>query len=396
MGLRSFVVRAVTLGLVPLALAEIVTFSPDGQNETYFSITASSPSGPIFFQIQAPDTLQWVGLGQGTGMAGANIFVLYSSSESNVTVSPRSGKGHSMPEPDPEAQITLLEGAGIENGTMRARVRCDSCMKFEDDLSTSSWIWAYKEGDPLNSPNVSERIRIHDNFGETEIDLAHAVSKSDNPFIGYDPSSNAKGLKRSGGGSAMVIAHGFLMAFAFVLLFPAFAILVPLPIPISVAKVHAPLQAFTLAVAIAGMGLGLHLWVRGGVSHVDVHHILGIIVMAFLILFQPAMGWLQHMHFRKRGTKSSFAYAHRWLGRILIILGIINGGLGFRLAGIGSPSTPRSAMIAYSVIAGVMGLAYISAHLVMELQGRKEQGPSAQQEVKTPSGSENAAIEPKA
>lgn len=374
-------------------MAEITTFSPGGQNGTYFSITASSGSGPIFFQIQAPGTLQWIGLGQGTRMAGANMFVLYSSSGDNVTLSPRSGLGHSMPESNPEAQVTVLEGTGIENGTMTANVRCDNCMGFVNDMSASNWIWAYKGGDPINSQNTSERILMHDNYGRTKIDLGHALSKSDNPFLGYDASRNATGRRGSGGGSAMLIAHGFLMAFAFVLLFPTFAILVPLPIPISVAKVHAPLQIFTLAVAVAGMGLGLRLWVLGGVSGPDVHHVLGIIVVASLVLFQPAMGWLQHMHFRKTGGKGGFAYAHRWLGRIMILLGIINGGLGFRLAGIGSPGTPKSAMIAYSVIAGVMGLAYLLMHLVMALKGGKNESPM--QQVKTHPSGENAEIGPK-
>lgn len=48
--------------------------------------TTSSNNGPIYFQMMAPTAMQWVGLGQGTRMAGANIFVMYSSADGNVTV----------------------------------------------------------------------------------------------------------------------------------------------------------------------------------------------------------------------------------------------------------------------------------------------------------------------
>lgn len=43
----------------------------------------------------------------------------------------------------------------------------------------------------------------------------------------------------------------------------------------------------------------------------------------------------------------------------MIVLGIINGGLGFRLTGpVGSRYVPRYAVILYSVVAGVVGLLY--------------------------------------
>ncbi|KAA8644893.1 cytochrome and DOMON domain-containing protein [Aspergillus tanneri] len=299
-------------------------------------------------------------------MASSNMFLLYSSSSIDVTLSPRWGEGHIEPTFNPDAQVTLLEGSGIENGIMTANVRCDNCINQENDLASSKWIWAYKEGQPLSSSNVSQKIGFHDNFGSANVDLSRSLSNSDNPFVGYDPSTSAMSSNRSGGNNkAVLVTHGFLMSFAFVLLFPSFALLVPAPLSIPVLKAHAPLQVVTLAIAIAGMGLGLRLWVGGGVpQNTDVHPILGIIVMALLILLQPLMGWFQHLQFRRNGGKSVFAHAHRWLGRTMIILGIINGGLGFRLAGIGKPGTSRGAMIAYSVIAGVMGLAYISVHLI--------------------------------
>ncbi|KAL4887885.1 CBD9-like protein [Aspergillus ambiguus] len=393
------------LGAAPVTLAKITTFSAEGRDDVFFSVaipdaTAASGSGPVLFQIKAPTSLQWVGFGQGDQMAGSNMFVVYSSSSStNVTLSPRSGKGHVEPKFNPDAQVTLLSGSGVRDNVMTANVRCDNCLNWQggsmNATSTSApWLYAYKNGQSLNSNSVSEDIHFHDGYGGQYVDLSRAKTNSDNPFLNYDPSSattSAAGPNAAGGSNmmAMLIAHGFLMSFAFVLLFPLFSLLVPLPIPISVAKVHAPLQLFTLSVAIAGMGLGINIAVKGpGMKHA--HPIIGLVVMGLLILLQPAMGTLQHMHFRRTGGKSLFAYAHRWFGRCMITLGIINGGLGFDLKGVGTPGSPRGAMIAYSVIAGVMGLTYVIVNLAVAVRGRRRGDQAPEDEPKEISHGEQA------
>lgn len=58
-------------------------------------------------------------------MAGANIMVIYADqSGTNVTLSPRLGLGHFMPNYNPDAKVTLLDGSGIKDGVMTANVRC--------------------------------------------------------------------------------------------------------------------------------------------------------------------------------------------------------------------------------------------------------------------------------
>lgn len=60
-------------------------------------------------------------------MAGANIFMVYADAAgTNVTVSPRKGVGNVKPQYPSGAQITLLAGSAIANGTMTANVRCKS------------------------------------------------------------------------------------------------------------------------------------------------------------------------------------------------------------------------------------------------------------------------------
>ena len=69
-------------------------------------------------------------------MEGANIFVIYSdSSGSNVTLSPRLGKGEVEPNFDTDAQVSLLDGTGIANGVMTANVKCTYRSGYSSKLS---------------------------------------------------------------------------------------------------------------------------------------------------------------------------------------------------------------------------------------------------------------------
>jgi hypothetical protein len=67
------------------------------------------------------------------------------------------------------------------------------------------------------------------------------------------------------------------------------------------------------------------------------------------------------MKFREVGGRTTWSYFHIWLGRIIITLGIINGGLGFLLA-----NNTRSGPIAYGVIAGIFWVIYVFAAVVGE------------------------------
>ena len=87
--------------------------------------TASSNDNDIFFKLTAPGGTSWVSLGQGSQMDGANMFVIYPSSDgNNITISSRLGNGHKAPEPDSDTQLTVLEGSSASAGEMVAVVRC--------------------------------------------------------------------------------------------------------------------------------------------------------------------------------------------------------------------------------------------------------------------------------
>ena len=77
------------------------------------------------------------------------------------------------------------------------------------------------------------------------------------------------------------------------------------------------------------------------------HPIIGIVVIAVLF-FQPIGGYLAHRLYAKNEKATSPSVAHRWIGRIFLVLGAINGGLGLQLG-----ANSRKGEIAYGVITGV-------------------------------------------
>lgn len=79
---------------------------------------------------------------------------------------------------------------------------------------------------------------------------------------------------------------------------------------------------------------------------------------------QPLLGWLHHWHFIKAKQRGFASYIHRWGGRCLIFLGVVNGGLGLQLA-----APRRTFTIVYCVVAAVV--AGIIVAVAMMLQRRK-------------------------
>ncbi|KAJ5485414.1 hypothetical protein N7539_005402 [Penicillium diatomitis] len=358
------------LAWAEVSLAQIQSFRPSGIDGITYSVnipqdTAQSGSGPIYFQLKSTSQVSWFALGQGSGMSGSNIFVVYPNGNNNVTISPRLGRGQVQPLHNDAAQVSLLEGSGVENGVITANVRCDSCINWgsgSTDLTStsSSWIWAVKSGSPLSSKDASASISFHDQAGSVSLDLTKATGgSSSNPFLerGNTPGPTtivAASQSSDNTTQKRKTAHAVLMTVAFVILFPVFALLFYLVPSPHVALIHGVLQLFTLAVAIAGMGLGIAIAGDLQLMH-EAHPVIGIVVVAGLTVLQPLMGLAQHLYYRKTQKKGIFAYTHRWFGRAFIILGIINAGLGLKLG-----RASRGAVIAVSVVAGVMGLFYIA------------------------------------
>lgn len=71
------------------------------------------------------------------------------------------------------------------------------------------------------------------------------------------------------------------------------------------------------------------------------------------MLFQVALGWMHHRNYVKYQRRSWVSYCHIWYGRALIIIAIINGGIGLRVS-----RATMAQILAYSVVATIVFALY--------------------------------------
>ncbi|KDN64106.1 putative integral membrane protein [Colletotrichum sublineola] len=136
--------------------------------------------------------------------------------------------------------------------------------------------------------------------------------------------------------------HGILATIAFVIVFPIG----------SIAMRIVPGRFCWLLHALIQMA--------GFVLTINFHPIIGLIILAVFI-FQPIFGYIHHVQFKKYGVRQIWSHIHLAIGRLLIPLGIINGGLGLYIS-----NSPKEFKIAYAILAAVFGIAWIFVAVISE------------------------------
>jgi len=237
--------------------------------------------------------------------------------------------------------------------------------------TSAPWIGAWRKGSALATTNKGVSITQHGGGDHTQftLDLTQATIASDsNPFLtsrettgGGSGSGSGAG---SGGGNGITIgeggssratilaAHGIIGALVMAVLYPLGSLLMPL---LGRWWVHAAWQFVSFCLMWVAFGLGVQSAKDSGILFDQAHTILGTVVIC-LFAVQPVLGFVHHRQYVKIQRRSAVSHAHIWFGRVLIVLGIVNGGLGLQLA-----DERNSLVIAYSVVAGVVMLCYFLA-----------------------------------
>lgn len=208
--------------------------------------------------------------------------------------------------------------------------------------------------------------------------------------------SSSLGLSVNGGSTVKVITmHAVLASLVWVFLIPVGGILIRSGVKSPwIPRIHAVLQSLSYLLYIVAVGAGI--WLIHELSYGpynlwdDPHPKIGVAILV-LAFFQPISGLIQHATYKRRAAavkagkatklpgRTVAGYAHLWLGRGLIVLGMINGGLGLRLAARSPYETNKQAKaIAYGVGAGVMFLLYVAFVVSGEIRRSR-----ARQEVRT-------------
>lgn len=214
-------------------------------------------------------------------MNGADIFIVYADGTGNVTLSTRPGAPHVMPQYKARSNVELLAGSGVIGDEMMANVRCGDCTDATL-TGSSSWISAWKTGNPINSQDTNAPIDYHDGHSIFKINLGNAAVDADsNPFMPEsrtNTSSNSPGNGNSSGTSGSIVSggsssgdivsnavrygHGVIMTLAWVVLYPVGAMLMP---AMGKWSLHASFQISAFLAMWAGLGLGYVMAHRLGI-----------------------------------------------------------------------------------------------------------------------------------
>ncbi|TLD04397.1 uncharacterized protein PgNI_12122 [Pyricularia grisea] len=181
-----------------------------------------------------------------------------------------------------------------------------------------------------------------------------------NNFLGFDV-NRAMYLR---------MVHGWVASVAFVILFPLGSIFIRVIPGRFSFLAHVATQIIASILYIVGAGIGF--WMLANIRfpfnggslltdpNINYHPIIGIVVFVG-VLAQPGLGFMHHAQYKKLGRRQIWSHLHLWNGRLMIALGIVNGGLGLLVA-----RASDQARTAYAAVAGVMSVLWILASIFGE------------------------------
>lgn len=342
--------------------------------QTYvFALNVVPATGDVFFHMSAYAAAQstipafsWMGVGFGAQMKDAFMLIAYPSANgTGLTLSPRLARRHAEPEFQEHVVVEKIfsdayapAANSVQQGIMIAHGVCRNCTSWATgalDLDSKSQPFIYAlgadpgKGEALESDDPATGLRRHSFYGHFEGDMTYAVSSPEHARVPppNDPGGSPSGVADTNFAYAFAseafdthedsewapVLHGVLMSLAFVLVFPLGALLMRLLRRMGFLY-HAGVQAFGIALVIIGLAAGVYVskqYVRSR-SFGSAHQAIGLLVFAALFV-QAGLGLVQHRVFRRTKQETPMGVVHRLLGPGIIVLAIVNGGLGLDFAG---------------------------------------------------------------
>ncbi|EPS30423.1 hypothetical protein PDE_05374 [Penicillium oxalicum 114-2] len=386
-GSRDKVTRGLLTGLSLLATQTVRVVSatesasvynyPLGSKANYtFALNIPDGSNDLHFHLSGPASYSWIAVGTGDEMADSMMILVYSSADGkNVTVSPRLASGEQEPEYSSSIDVTLLEGTGLANNIMTVNARCNNCTTWKTgslDLQSSSQPWNFALGPTgssvrlLRSDSKTASIERHSKYGVFKMDMVHATGGSDGlpSTSSYAQSQGTESEEFTSDSNWPSIIHALAACIAIIFLFPFGAILLRV-FPQSV-RWHWVNQTLSTGIAILGLILGFYLSTQFTKSQSwnSTHQIIGIIIL-IAILLQWGMGFWHHLQYKKTKAPTRFGVVHRYFGFIVILLAIINGGIGLDWS-----YASTGAIVGYSVGVAVVSLVFVGLLVWARLKPR--------------------------
>ncbi|KAH0551425.1 hypothetical protein GP486_007359 [Trichoglossum hirsutum] len=303
-----------------------------------FSLNVDKNSDDIYFRLVSSADYAWASVGIGSQMGGSLMFVAYEGKDSKaVTISPRIASGNVEPTYAPNINVTLEPGSGILDNRFVVNARCTNCrswaggsldVKSKDQPFIYAWgpSWSF-----ISTDSKSANMQRHSQYGFFDMDMTQASSGDAGVPEGTQNSGASKiGDTRNDLNFPLSI-HTLTMFGSFVILFPMGALFIRV---ISKVKLHYITQSFSLAIVFFGLATGIQLSKLFNMTRNfrTSHQILGLVLIGFLII-QWVLGYVHHREYLRTQHRSVYSEAHLWLGRLVIISGVLNAFLGLHLAG---------------------------------------------------------------
>lgn len=201
------------------------------------------------------------------------------------------------------------------------------------------------------------------------MDMVHATGGSGG--LPTNPSIYASSIGASLVGSVSSdsnwpnVIHGLLLCGAFVLLMPTGVIFLRV-VPQSV-RWHWVNQTLASALVIVGGlgGLYISTMYNKSRSYNSAHQLIGILVMLAVIV-QWGMGYWHHRLYKLTQSPTRYGPIHRYFGQVVLLLGVLNGGIGLTWS-----SAARPFVIGYAVVVAIVGIGVIGAVVWKRLVARR-------------------------
>ncbi|KAI7471502.1 hypothetical protein KC351_g12098 [Hortaea werneckii] len=361
-------------------------------NATYVVAMNFVQNGDIYIHMHSSTSCSWFGVGIGDQMDGAAMMVAYKAANGSGVVTSVRRASHGRSEPvwmgdrDPEGprykpiftdQYAPAANTAKKGGIQISHGLCRNCssfgsMKLDYTSKQQPFIFAIGPESKLESDELDAPLRRHEFYGHFTIDMTVSTSNSSTTY-GRVPAPNlpeangavADSLFATQGASEVIDghedsewalpAHAALMCLAFILVFPLGALLLRI---LQSVLCHGIAQVVGVLFVLVGFGLGVHLSHHYNRSRDfnSGHQVLGLIIFA-TIFIQLGLGIIHHLIYRRTKQPTIISKIHLVLGPLLILLALINGGLGFNLAENHHDNIP------YGIVVAVVAIIFIAIQL---------------------------------
>ncbi|ROV94566.1 hypothetical protein VMCG_08145 [Cytospora schulzeri] len=331
--------------LISPTLAAQSTFVSPSQSLAFgLSIPDDPTNNDLYFSLAMPRGEYWAAVGLGNNkMPGTLVLMIYSSaSADNVTFSPRLANGHTEPEYYSGLDYeTLADNTGLVNtSTYVYSAVCHNCRSWPSgsiDVNSTAqeFIFATGPSGDVKSDSQQASVKLHYEHGTFSMDMKHATGPTGPAVLDFSTADENDGASlvgkvTEGMNDWVAVIHAVFMIGCFVGLMPFGILILRLG---EWVRWHGLNQGVAMIGVIVGFGLGIKtstLYNRSK-NFNSAHQIIGLIVFIFL-LGQFVVGFMHHREFKKTQKPTKLAPIHVWMGRLIIVLGIVNGFLGFPLA----------------------------------------------------------------